>query len=81
MQRIWTLLASAAAAAIATTALAQDVPAVQGASEAEKDSRWRLAPWPKPQLACQWKTTQVVWAAVSSPVHADAVAVLPRRWA
>jgi len=36
MQRIWTLLASAAAAAIATTALAQDVPAVQGASEAEK---------------------------------------------
>ena len=36
MQRIWTLLVAAAAAAIATTALAQDVPAVQGASEAEK---------------------------------------------
>ena len=36
MQRIWTLLAAAAAAAIATTALAQDVPAMQGASEPEK---------------------------------------------
>jgi len=36
MQRIWTLLAAAAAAAIATTALAQDVPATQGASEPEK---------------------------------------------
>ena len=36
MQRIWTLLAGVAAAVIASTAFAQDVPAVQGASEAEK---------------------------------------------